>query len=377
MSKKLHILFLCSWYPSRVLPTNGDFIKRHAEAISTLNDVSVLHIISDKTISHSTLVATKDNNVNTFIGYVRYTSNPLVKYIRFTRMYKKAIRQIASFDIIHLNVLFPFGILALHQKIFNKIPFIISEHWTGYQSIASKKVSTFHKFIAKKIIRRASIVAPVSKHLQLSMISLGFKGKYLPIPNVVDTKLFIPKAGNKNAFTIVHISSLKNNHKNISGMLNVAKKLENENSNFNWNFIGGSRNNFDNQISELDFKSTKINFINHVSQTELVTYLQEASVFVLFSNYENLPCVILEAFSCGIPVISTDVGGIKEYFPENFGYLIPVNDEVKLKKCIIEIKNNPAYNQKEMHQFAEDNFSKKVLAKRFTDIYFKCLNNDS
>ena len=172
MSKKLHILFLCSWYPSRVLPTNGDFIKRHAEAISTLNDVSVLHIISDKTISHSTLVATKDNNVNTFIGYVRYTSNPLVKYIRFTRMYKKAIRQIASFDIIHLNVLFPFGILALHQKIFNKIPFIISEHWTGYQSIASKKVSTFHKFIAKKIIRRASIVAPVSKHLQLSMISL-------------------------------------------------------------------------------------------------------------------------------------------------------------------------------------------------------------
>ena len=104
MSKKLHILFLCSWYPSRVLPTNGDFIKRHAEAISTLNDVSVLHIISDKTISPSTLVATKDNNVNTFIGYVRYTSNPLVKYIRFTRMYKKAIRQIASFDIIHLNV---------------------------------------------------------------------------------------------------------------------------------------------------------------------------------------------------------------------------------------------------------------------------------
>lgn len=377
MSKKLHILFLCSWYPSKVLSTNGDFIQRHASAISRLNDVSVLHIITDKTISNSILEINKVNNINTFIGYVRYTSNPIVKFIRFARMYKKAIRQIASFDIIHLNVLFPFGILALHQKIFNKVPFIISEHWTGYQPIATKKVSTFHKFIAKKITRRASIVAPVSKHLELSMISLGFKGKYLPIPNVVDTKLFIPKAGNKNTFTIVHISSLKDNHKNISGMLNVAKKLENENSNFNWNFIGGSINNFDNQINELDFKSTKINFINHVSQTELVPYLQEASVFVLFSNYENLPCVILEAFSCGIPVISTDVGGIKEYFPNNFGYLIPANDEVKLKESIIEIKNNPTFNKKEMHQFAEDNFSEKILAKRFTDVYHKCLNNDS
>ena len=46
LKKKLHILFLCGWYPSSVLPQNGDFIMRHAEAVSSKHKVSVLHIIS-------------------------------------------------------------------------------------------------------------------------------------------------------------------------------------------------------------------------------------------------------------------------------------------------------------------------------------------
>ena len=46
LKKKLHILFLCGWYPSSILPQNGDFIMRHAKAVSNKHKVSVLHIIS-------------------------------------------------------------------------------------------------------------------------------------------------------------------------------------------------------------------------------------------------------------------------------------------------------------------------------------------
>ena len=47
MNSELHVLFLCGWYPSRVSPTNGDFIERHAEAVSQKHKVSILHIITD------------------------------------------------------------------------------------------------------------------------------------------------------------------------------------------------------------------------------------------------------------------------------------------------------------------------------------------
>ena len=50
MKENLHILFLCGWYPSKVLPKNGDFIKRHAEAVSSQHVVSILHIVSKEDV---------------------------------------------------------------------------------------------------------------------------------------------------------------------------------------------------------------------------------------------------------------------------------------------------------------------------------------
>jgi len=54
--KKLHVLFLASWYPSRVLKTNGDFIQRHAEAVALQHNVTVLHVISDSYLSEKTAI---------------------------------------------------------------------------------------------------------------------------------------------------------------------------------------------------------------------------------------------------------------------------------------------------------------------------------
>ena len=47
-AKKLSVLFICGWYPSRVSPYNGDFIERHAKAVSKKHFVNIIHIISDK-----------------------------------------------------------------------------------------------------------------------------------------------------------------------------------------------------------------------------------------------------------------------------------------------------------------------------------------
>jgi len=47
LKKKLHILFLSSWYPSHVSPSNGDFIQRHAEAIATKHNVTVIYVTTD------------------------------------------------------------------------------------------------------------------------------------------------------------------------------------------------------------------------------------------------------------------------------------------------------------------------------------------
>ena len=208
------------------------------------------------------------------------------------------------------------------------------------------------------------------------MIKIGLKGDYKIVPNVVDTTIFIPKITDNKDFNLVHISSMNNTHKNIYGMLEVAKKLEEEIGYFSWKFIGGQSDEINNKIRSLNFTKASIQFINHVPQKELVKYLQEASVFILFSNYENLPCVILEAFSCGVPVVTTNVGGISEFFPSSFGKLISKNNKKELLNSLVEYYKNCNIDKEEMHSYAVKNFSKKVIANHFSKLYFKTLKSN-
>jgi len=378
LNKQLHILFLCGWYPSRVLPTNGDFIQRHAGAVAMKHKVTVLHLITDENLAiKKEIKFAKINNVETYIGYVKKTKNPFLKWKRFISIFIELSFKISDFDVIHVNTLFPFGLFALYLKLTKNSPYIISEHWTGYHFPQSKNIGIMQKMLSKLIVKNASFVCPVADNLADSMKQLGFNGNYCKIPNVVDTEVFTPIKNMNETFTIIHISSLFDAHKNVSGMLEVAKKLEDEIGNFTWKFIGGTEDNFKDQLKKLDFRKAKIEFINHISQQEMVIYLQEASVFVLFSNYENLPCVILEAFSCGIPVISTNVGGISEYFPDDFGTLIEPKNEHELLEKLINYATKTIDNKDKMHAYAIQNFSKKAIANAFSELYYTSLKNNS
>ena len=158
MKKKLHILFLCGWYPSSVLPQNGDFIKRHAEAVSSKHRVSVLHIISKPGVSKTEIEMIKEGDLATYIAYIPPSSNPIIKLVRFWNAYKNILGQIGSFDVVHLNKLYPFGGFALHLKKYKHRSYIISEHWTGYHLKEKKSLPWMERVLSKKITKNASFI---------------------------------------------------------------------------------------------------------------------------------------------------------------------------------------------------------------------------
>jgi|TARA_B110000881_G_scaffold64643_1_gene55988 glycosyltransferase involved in cell wall biosynthesis len=376
LKKKLHILFLCGWYPSRVLPNNGDFIQRHAEAVSLKHTVTVIHIITDKNNKKDIDYTSEEiNGIKTHIAYLKHRRNPFKKMIFFFKAFKVLIQKSGTFDIVHLNEIFPFGFLSLYLKWFKKSPYIITEHWTDYKYPLSKKISFFQNLFSKIIAKNASIICPVTKDLENSLIKFGLKGEYVIVENVVNTGNFYPIETNNDVFSIVHISNMSDTHKNISGLLRVLANLQNKISNFHFKMIGENSEKYKSISEELDILSENIEFINQVPHHLIIKHLQEANLSILFSNFENLPCVILESFACGTPVISTNVGGISEYFPDNFGKLISVKDEIKLEQEILNFyhKKYVLASKKEMHNYIKSHFSNEVICEKYTNLYYKTL----
>lgn len=59
--------------------------------------------------------------------------------------------------------------------------------------------------------------------------------------------------------------------------------------------------------------SRMVTFAGYVPQESMAPYYRTADVFALSSDFDNSPNVVLEAMACGLPVVSTDVGGVADY----------------------------------------------------------------
>jgi glycosyltransferase involved in cell wall biosynthesis len=66
--------------------------------------------------------------------------------------------------------------------------------------------------------------------------------------------------------------------------------------------------------------------------------LARAQAFLLVSKWEGFPRSILEAMRAGLPVVATEIGGVKESVVDGTtGFVIPPGDTVRLRECLREL----------------------------------------
>ncbi len=109
---------------------------------------------------------------------------------------------------------------------------------------------------------------------------------------------------------------------------------------------------------------------------QVANYLSNANALVLFSRYENLPCVILESFCCGLPVICTNVGGVAELITDANGILIASEDEQALHVAMKNMVDHyNSYNSEHISSMAKDAFSYEAVGRKINNVYEEILNN--
>jgi glycosyltransferase involved in cell wall biosynthesis len=391
--KKLNILFLSAWYPNRVIPTDGNFVQKHAEAVALRSNVAALHVCSDPACKES-IELTEANihgiyTVNVYykkIGHSIPLVSQLQKMFRYLKAHSLGLKMVRKkfpeIDLVHQNILYPVGIVSWYLKKIQKIPYVITEHHTIYLPINKIPIPYFQKQVSKIIARNASVIAPVSENLKNAMIDVGLKAHYEVVYNVVDTKIFHPSNDQHTHQKVkfLHISSLKDSQKNLSGMLRVVAELSKKRNDFECWFIGdGDTTPHIALAKELGIHDTFAFFGGPQTTAEVAETMRNSDCLILFSHYENLPCVIVEAFAAGIPVVSTSVGGIPEIVNEHRGILMAPRDEPAflsaLTQMIDQVKDN-RYHPIELAEYADAHFSYEKISEKFHEIYYRILKKD-
>lgn len=386
-NNKLNILFLASWYPNRSSTQAGNFIQQHARCVSSKTRVCVIHAVAIENISKEDITTEWNNNVYEVIIYYpkpkKSKLKTIVSYYQkakkqrefYLKAYNIAIKEFGYFDLVHVNVIYPVGIFALYLKDKFNLPYIITEHWTAFLGLTNKKFNFLENYYIKNIAKEAELITPVSNNLKEQLIKFGLKNYFQVIPNVVDTSIFKSRfeASNNSKIHFLHLSNLKDEHKNITGILNTIKLLSQSRTDFKLTIAGnGDTQKFQKIAAEMGISKDIICFEGEKTTHEVAELMQKNDFFLLYSNYENLPCVISESLIMGLPVISTDVGGINEMIDKSNGLLIqPKNDQELLNGLNYMLDNLNDFNRKEIAQNAFNKYSFEVVGNQFLIIYNK------
>jgi glycosyltransferase involved in cell wall biosynthesis len=95
----------------------------------------------------------------------------------------------------------------------------------------------------------------------------------------------------------------------------------------------------------------------------------------MFSRHENFPCTIIEALCCGLPVVSSNVGGIAEAVDHSSGMLVEANNMDQLQAAILSVMNNhDPFNGEKIAANATSKYNYTTVAQQFLNIYQDVLN---
>jgi glycosyltransferase involved in cell wall biosynthesis len=296
------------------------------------------------------------------------------------------LEAIKSNDVIHAHGHPYLSSLAAAKlaKRYRK-PFVLTQHNTfiEYNGIWDKVEKINDLAIGKQNLKEAKKIIAVSNATKKYVLRLGADPEKVEvIHNGVDLKRFkllddarttvrrklgIPE----EAVVVATVRRLV--YKNgIDTLLESAKSTVQKNPHLVYLIIGKGPD-FDDVKARVSQLGLGKNFLlaGFVSDEDLPSFYNAADFFVLPSKSgEGLPLVTLEAMACGLPILATDVGGIKEVMVAGYGRLIPPNDPQSMADAMLDFAGLEfATIKRDLRKIMTQRFSWDINVKKLVKIY--------
>ncbi|CAN5702908.1 glycosyltransferase family 4 protein [soil metagenome] len=381
----MKLLWLASWYPNPYEPVNGDFIQRHAQAVAELTPIDLIHVVQAGhrlPVENEQVWTNKKKGLTEYIHAFKFKTlgNDWLDKIRYNILYHHYYKKIIAAyiaqngrpDLIHVHVPVKAGLVAIAVVKKYGIPFIVSEQSSHYETASPDyffKRSNYFQRNTKRIFKEAIAVTNVSATIGKKLQSIFDIKNYRTIHNLADTDLFYyqPKERN-NKLRFLHVSAMVE-QKNPAGIIKALAQFNNLFKDWECTFCGPYKNDLQLLTTQLGLEK-QIQFTGEIDYVRVATAMQQADVFILFSNHENFPCVVVEALCCGLPVIAANAGGVAEAVNESNGIIVAAANIDELAKAMYKVAPNiHHYDREEISKNAIAQYNKKIIAAQFVELY--------
>jgi glycosyltransferase involved in cell wall biosynthesis len=270
---------------------------------------------------------------------------------------------VKKIDVIHAHGFVAAGVTMILATVFSKRS-ILSTH-TVYGSLPQSAMAPFFK----RILNSFDVILCLSCKSKEELIDLGIDSKKIDVYTYwVDQAIFKPrdrhecreKLGWEEKFVVLFVGRLIEEKgvkilSKVSEMLSCYERMQ-------FVFIGDGP--LAGELSRISERTGNIVFLGKVKNEELSLYYNAADVVLVPSlGREGFPRVILEALSCGTPVIGTRRGSIPEAVNASVGFLTEPEAR-EIASAILHLVNLSKHSEElrqKCREYAQDRFSNRNL----------------
>lgn len=325
----------------------------------------------------------KDVNTKTFEigGHGKNILGPLIDQWFFKKAISTEVDLVVLNPSLGLRSFYRDGLFAKRLKKRN-IPFAVFFH--GWNIEFEKKVTDKHIGFFKNSFGSARIIFVLSNDFKNKIIQWGYKGEIVIETTTVNKALLnnydywekVNQDKQNRKIRILFLSRLLK-EKGIYETIDAFIKLSERHTNLELT-ITGSGVEYE-KIEKLVRKQTSIKMTGHLEGQEKSDIFKGSQIYCLPSYSEGLPTTVLEAMAFGLPVVTTAVGGLKNFFQNGkMGYLIePGSSEQLLEKLELLLADRSQMANMGMYNFnyANENVLSTEVAKRLFN-RLKSLSHD-
>ncbi len=279
-----------------------------------------------------------------------------IKNVKFIRAIPRLVtyciqlsKTAGSVDIFHIMAnsglsWFLFACPAILIAKINNVSVIVN-----YRGGQAEEFFTKYIYLVQFFLRKVDVVIVPSGFLEKIFDKFGFETKI--VPNIINLDMF-------NNYTHIHKTDEKINVLvtrgleeiyDIQSAIEAAYELQNQYPDLTLTIAGSGplEQELKNQVRARNLSYT-VKFIGKVKNKDMPSVYQDADIVYNPSLVDNMPISLLEALACGVPIVSTDVGGIR--------YMVEHE-----KDALLVPPKSPKLAAESIHRILSDNLLKQRL----------------